>query len=379
MKRSEDHQIACSHGRIPLSNVCQGCLEHTRIRAVRLQTQPSRCGLTQKKMRQVREQASNARDLAGKIYRQVLLITPETGGPLTHKGPGRLGEALLPRSLTPAEGLRSRLTHSNLFPEPKAMQMTKGHGSFLRGAPASKVFVWGYGAIRAATPLDQFVETEEARQFAAERGWSDGGPGAWAKECSFALALCAALARLEGAMRSDPAIAGWGGRTAGAEECGRYADDGADSLASRVSRAVTAARAHGRHLAMLRAETTQLRHQLAAIMAARTEPSLRLSHLPPLETGALSANEPSGRSEQRFAGSEPDLPAELFELLNTTISDALRLAAYGRLADAYSHLLRSLHAAEEDTEQGVAWASELERVYRLAIDNYVSRYGVSME
>jgi len=58
------------------------------------------------------------------------------------------------------------------------------------------------------------------------------------------------------------------------------------------------------------------------------------------------------------------------------VADAL--SSTGHLSDAYALLLQSLHAAEEGIEQGVAWSFELERIFRLAIDNFVSRYGVSL-
>jgi len=76
---------------------------------------------------------------------------------------------------------------------------------------------------------------------------------------------------------------------------------------------------------------------------------------------------------------EPQISPEHFALLNRTISEALQLAADGRLADGYSFLLQCRRAVEDDRNLGIGGTAELVRIYLLATDNYVRRFGISLE
>jgi len=74
------------------------------------------------------------------------------------------------------------------------------------------LYAWGYGHSRPSILRMQFPETEEARRFAAERGWDRRQPGAWAGEQPFAVGLHAALRTVEPLLRTDQCVAGWGGK-----------------------------------------------------------------------------------------------------------------------------------------------------------------------
>jgi len=243
--------------------------------------------------------------------------------------------------------------------------------------PASVVYVWGCGPILDPTLRSMFVESAYARRFAVERGWTRDQAGAWAMECALPLALSDAIGRLEHLMRSELSIIGWGGQTASSERRDPPIGLAAGTLSARINSAILSARANCRRLAAQRERLAQLRAEMIDIVINLPKPGSPPA-LPSWQS-TIAAPSPPAESAPLPVSSLPDLPGDCFEQLNDIISEAHHLAVSGRLVDAYSLLLQSLHAAEQDREQGFAWTPEITRIYRLAIDNFVSRYRVPFE
>src|SRR5204863_9924674 len=116
-------------------------------------------------------------------------VDPRTSGFLSHDGCGHLAEAMPIPSAFLSDDTGWSLTLANLLLEPDTVETARDSLSLSFAKPLCKLYIWGYGLFEAASPLDRFVETEDARRFAAERGWMEARPGAWAKECTFAMAL----------------------------------------------------------------------------------------------------------------------------------------------------------------------------------------------
>jgi hypothetical protein len=87
-----------------------------------------------------------------------------------------------------------------------------GYGEPLTVVITTRLLLWGYGKPLAVALRNEFVESQEAQEFAAARGWDAAGRGAWAKEIGLPLTLPEAAETVESALRSCEAVAGWAGR-----------------------------------------------------------------------------------------------------------------------------------------------------------------------
>src|SRR6059036_19246 len=72
------------------------------------------------------------------------------------------------------------------------------------------------------------------------------------------------------------------------------------------------------------------------------------------------------------------IPTTVIDTLAITVSDAVDLAAEGKLADGYAALLAGRRRAEEIAAEGVEWGEELLRWWQGACENYCDRYGVPL-
>jgi hypothetical protein len=72
------------------------------------------------------------------------------------------------------------------------------------------LYVWGYGPPHCLLCRDFCQNSELAVRFALRSGWEQLRSGAWAKELTRPLALREMLTEVEGELRHDPAVAGWG-------------------------------------------------------------------------------------------------------------------------------------------------------------------------
>jgi hypothetical protein len=75
------------------------------------------------------------------------------------------------------------------------------------------LYVWGRGELWGPSARLPIQYTEAARQFAAQRGWSEWAPDTWACEIELPFGLSEALEEFEPVLRRDPAIVGWALRT----------------------------------------------------------------------------------------------------------------------------------------------------------------------
>jgi hypothetical protein len=73
------------------------------------------------------------------------------------------------------------------------------------------------------------------------------------------------------------------------------------------------------------------------------------------------------------------IPQHEIDNLTMTITTAEDLAAEGHLAAGYGALLAGRQRAAESRAQGAEWGEELVRRWRLACENYVEAYGISLE
>lgn len=76
----------------------------------------------------------------------------------------------------------------------------------------SKIYVWGYELPQSGVIQRQFQETEEARHFAAERGWGPTRADAWAKEIALPVPMSEGYVALAPRLRLDSSVVGCGGR-----------------------------------------------------------------------------------------------------------------------------------------------------------------------
>jgi hypothetical protein len=73
------------------------------------------------------------------------------------------------------------------------------------------------------------------------------------------------------------------------------------------------------------------------------------------------------------------LPVHEIDILLWIVTDALALAATGRLADGYRVLAAGRYRAQETASEGVEWGEELLDRWQLACENYCCRFGVPLE
>jgi hypothetical protein len=73
------------------------------------------------------------------------------------------------------------------------------------------------------------------------------------------------------------------------------------------------------------------------------------------------------------------LPTHEIDTLTMTVTDAIDLAAEGKVADGYACLTWGLHRAEDIAEEGIELGEELVSRWRLACESYCRRYGVPLE
>jgi hypothetical protein len=251
--------------------------------------------------------------------------------------------------------------------------------------------VWGYGRPRSATLRLLLQETEEARRFAAERGWDGGLPEAWAGEMPSSLGLLPALSALGPLIRSDAAVAGWGGRTLGSREDmlsdgrvdaeSRRRGESALRTSPRLSRCETTERLAWRFWTLLvhgELLQTELRAQRAAARKLRERRALPSQPFPVILGLPVWDGPDDGSSSLSSGETSPLLPRTLFERINRAVTAASEQAARGHLAEGYTVLLDGLRDAEEGLAAGAEWAGELVRIYQLALDNYVWRYRVAL-
>jgi hypothetical protein len=210
----------------------------------------------------------------------------------------------------------------------------------------SRIYVWGYGPL----PTDLFQRPAEptaaAREFAAAHGWDATRPDAWALELVLPLPLSRALGMLEPAMRRDPVVRGWGGRSGGRHQ--------------PAPRATLDAAVNYCRTAQMLCQRAQMLSHSAALACTRQ--------------GELMRHVRAGRLERLKR-----LPAAEFEALNRTLTAALDLGKAGRRTDGYTLLLSRWHEASAAAEQGVPWSGSLRWIYGVALQNYAWRYGPSLQ
>jgi hypothetical protein len=74
------------------------------------------------------------------------------------------------------------------------------------------LYLWGYAPPESDVLREWGEPTAAARRFAAESGWEETRPGAWAKEITLPMALSQAMQAMEAVLRREAALAGWGMR-----------------------------------------------------------------------------------------------------------------------------------------------------------------------
>ena len=72
------------------------------------------------------------------------------------------------------------------------------------------------------------------------------------------------------------------------------------------------------------------------------------------------------------------IPTSEIDTLTMTLTEAIDLALEGSLADGYTALMAGLQRVEENAEKGAEWGTALVARWRLACENYVLRYDVSI-
>jgi hypothetical protein len=77
-------------------------------------------------------------------------------------------------------------------------------------ATSTILYVWGYDPPQSMLCCDHCEISEAARQFAAESGWDQNQPGAWAKAITLPWGLTKALRIAEPILREDSGVVGWG-------------------------------------------------------------------------------------------------------------------------------------------------------------------------
>jgi hypothetical protein len=249
-----------------------------------------------------------------------------------------------------------------------------------RSALQTTVFVWGYGRPRSAVLRLLLAETVEARRFASGRGWDGEQPEAWAGEMPSHFGLMPALSALESLIRSDEAVAGWGGRAAGCRE-DLSSDRARDAESLRLSHGETTERLAWQAWTLLvhrELLQTELRAQRAAARKLRERRALPSWSFHAI-LGLPVWDGPDDGSSSFVRGEVSPPPPADFERLNRAVTAAEEQAARGHLAEGYTMLFDGLRDAEEALETGVDCAGELVRSYQLALDNYVWRYGISLE
>jgi cation diffusion facilitator CzcD-associated flavoprotein CzcO len=73
------------------------------------------------------------------------------------------------------------------------------------------------------------------------------------------------------------------------------------------------------------------------------------------------------------------LPTNEIDTLTMTVTDAIDLAAEGKVADGYACLLWGLHRAEDIAAEGIEWGAELRGRWQAACEDYCTRYGVCLD
>jgi hypothetical protein len=287
--------------------------------------------------------------------------------------------------------------------------------------PASdtRLYVWGYGPPQSRLLCGPARSTPEAREFAVERGWDEERSGAWAIELALPVPLSAALDALEPAIRADRSVAGYGGRSmrpasSGARwpltasqfglGAGHSADPIPSTLPPRLDGRATGARIEGvepgdgqavlSHWEFLRervsavlAQSRSLCHSAATAVEQTRTLRLQLAGSGREENQAVADTasflEVRSAGHQRPIGGRPcgadvSLPDTEFAALNEVVTHAHDLAAEGRLSAGYGVLLAGRRRAENAAAGGVDWAPDLVRIYNLALENYIWRYGVKL-
>jgi hypothetical protein len=212
----------------------------------------------------------------------------------------------------------------------------------------SRIYVWGYAPLHTDLWQQQAQPTAAAREFAATHGWDAMRPGAWALELVLPLPLSRALGKLEPAIRRDPAIRGWGGRHSGRG----YAPPALPAALHAAASQRVAARSLCERAVTLTAAVSMAGARLQELTdQVRSGRLQRLKRLPPAE----------------------------FDALNRTLTAALALGKQGRLAEGYTLLLSNWRQATEAGRQRIPWSGSLRWIYGVALQNYVWRYGPSLE
>jgi hypothetical protein len=92
---------------------------------------------------------------------------------------------------------------------------TPRSGSVPSGGTWTRVYVWGYQPPHSLFLRERGKASEQARRFAAARGWDPARGGAWAQEITVPMSWSMAMGALEPLVSGDAAVAGWGAEGGG--------------------------------------------------------------------------------------------------------------------------------------------------------------------
>jgi hypothetical protein len=73
-----------------------------------------------------------------------------------------------------------------------------------------------------------------------------------------------------------------------------------------------------------------------------------------------------------------EIPDPELDLYLNTVETVVSCAAQGQLVEGHAELVYGLRRAELLREEGHAWADDLVRRYRAAVENYCQSYGVTV-